>query len=298
MKRSALRAASVFAVVLALCLALVGCGASGEGGTGAHEANANFVGTWAIDSMSSDGQEMTEDELSIAKAMGVYLTLRDDGTAALELFGVEAEGTWEATDASHAMLRIEEGSSADVAGDQEMTFADGTLTMESPAQKMVFTQIDPSEKTSADLEQLLGTDLEEFGHTAGGSMGSTTSAVSNAQLADSAALDIVVADDDMCTIKVTAKGDYFGDPGYYVEVVNKTDGQIFVDDNNEFGINGTVASPVFSMTVNAGETGSAILWFDKEDINGAGVEALSNVNGKLTVTNETGDVLRTYDFVA
>lgn len=135
------------AVLCAFVLALSACGF----GDPKAEASKNFVGTWELESMNSSGQETSAEDLALLKSFGmsVYLTVEDDGSALLEMFGSNITATWTAKDATNVTLSFD-GSAAQSTGIQETTqdvsFADGKLTMSSNNDTMVFKKIDPSEK--------------------------------------------------------------------------------------------------------------------------------------------------------
>jgi len=85
------------ALVLAISVALSSCG-----GTAAvtEDSKAAFAGTWSISEFSSGGQALTDEELQVIKAMGIYLTLLEDGNAELGDFfaDVTAESAFDAVD--------------------------------------------------------------------------------------------------------------------------------------------------------------------------------------------------------
>ena len=107
------RFALAFAAILALCLALVGCG--GGGGETPADPSANFVGTWEISGMTQDGETYGEEEIEMMREYGlmIYLEFYEDGTFSLELFGEANEGTWEATSASEVVTSSETLASAE-----------------------------------------------------------------------------------------------------------------------------------------------------------------------------------------
>ena len=96
----------------ALCLALVGCG----GGGGNDAAKAAFTGTWDLTGITQDGEETTAEEISMLSSLGldVYLTLNEDGTSKLVLFGESMEGTWTADSETAGTITLQ-GESTDMA---------------------------------------------------------------------------------------------------------------------------------------------------------------------------------------
>ena len=113
------RFALAFAAVIALCLALVGCG-----GSDSADNKANFVGTWEVYEMQQGDEIITSDDVAILKESGYVVTLElgDDGSFSFDMGGDVSEGTWEATSATEAKATVD---------GQEilMMLEDGKLTM-------------------------------------------------------------------------------------------------------------------------------------------------------------------------
>jgi hypothetical protein len=301
MRKTAIGLLVPLLVALALCFGLVGCG----GSAATTDAAEGFAGTWEISGMTSGSEQTTADELELLKSLGasVYLTLDEGGKATLELFGNKVEGSWESKDANGAVIKFNEDSASGIAaeGEQDARLASGMLTLEHAGSTMVFKKIDPANKVTGDLGSLLdGVDLSNIGSAIEGvESGISASATdATASLSDVRPLDITIADDDFALIRVTSMGDYYGDPGYVLSVTNKGGSAITVDDNNEFEVDGTVISPVFSVRLEPGETKDEVLWFDNSEIGDKGVDGLTNVTGVLVITNAAGDELTRYNFEA
>ena len=121
------------ACVLALSFALVGCGggnsgsAGGDSGATTQQAQTNpadnFVGTWEVSGMVSDGQPYSADDLQAMKDMGmnIILTLNEDGSATIDMFGEILNGSWDCASETDGTLTFE-GDSVSI------TVSDGTLT--------------------------------------------------------------------------------------------------------------------------------------------------------------------------
>lgn len=69
--------------------------ATGAGSTGFGTVDP--VGVWTLDSLYSDGEETSSDDLDMIRGLGleVTFTVNEDGSAVLMLFGEEMKGTWE-----------------------------------------------------------------------------------------------------------------------------------------------------------------------------------------------------------
>ncbi len=295
-------------LALPLLLGLSGCGGSANGAS----AKDNFVGTWAVDSMTMSGVTSGSEELELAKSLGIYLTLEEGGKATYEIFGNSIAGTWTPSDATNAKLNFSKQDAGNVSleAENELSYTDGKVQITSGHDLLVLKKIDPSEKKSAQLDERLK-GVEQTGQEPGGStMGNSASPASGdtagatvgggySAILDSRPADLTVADDATCTIKVVAKGDCYGNPGYLVRVTNKTDHAITVDNEGEFTVDGDVGGVIFSMNVPAGQTAEDTLWFENLSTEKDGVDSLAGVVGKIVVTNpSTGEKMGTFDFNA
>ncbi|MBR1830015.1 MAG: lipocalin family protein [Atopobiaceae bacterium] len=269
----------------ALCLALIGC-AKGSGSKA--DPKDAFVGTWEIVKMINEGEETSLEDLERLKDVGmfVYLDLNEDGTFALDVLGSAMSGTWEATDESTGTITLS-GATA------PLTIDDGLLKLEQDNSSMTFKKIDPSEKVSAAADASSATTNGEgeqlmtpqyFG-------GDTIE-----DLDDPTTLDVAVVDDDICTIKITAKGMYEGDPGIFFEITNKTDKDILIAGGDDWSIGGTNHEAVIYELVKAGETLGTIAWFDADDV-GTDMEAITGVSGTIVIADGSAtELLETVDF--
>ena len=109
-----------------LCFALVGCGAD----------KSNYTGEWKLAYGSDPNLDDDSIQLIDSLGMSVMLTLNDDGSGTLDLFGDAKEIKWEASsntegkitlDGSEAKLQLEEG---------ELTIvdkSDATMTFKRPS---------------------------------------------------------------------------------------------------------------------------------------------------------------------
>lgn len=154
---------ALLVAALAFVVALAGCAGGAGGATGS--AAAAFPGTWAISSYVTDGKALTDEELKVVQAMGIYLTLEEDGKATFEMFGSSMEGTWEQSGANTATLTIDDGTGEDSTSTEELTITGETLSMSDGTEEMVFSRIDPSEKQSPDMGSLATGGGEQTGAT-------------------------------------------------------------------------------------------------------------------------------------
>ncbi|MBQ9007631.1 MAG: hypothetical protein IJ092_14865 [Atopobiaceae bacterium] len=276
---------TTLALACTLCLALVGCARGSKSKADPKDA---FVGSWEIVKMVNNGEESSLEDLEDLKDVGmfVYLDLNEDGTFALDVLGSPMSGTWEATDESTGTITLS-GATA------PLTIDDGLLKLEQDSNSMTFKKIDPSEKVSVpadassaathnDGEQLMTP--QYFG-------GDTIDDLDNPTT-----LDVLVADDSICTIKITAKGMYAGDPGIFFEVTNKTDKDILIAGGDDWSIGGTNHEAVIYELVKAGETLGTIAWFDADDV-GTDMDAITGVAGTIAIADGSAtELLETVDF--
>ncbi len=105
-------------LALALSFALVGCGGGVD--------KSNYTGDWKL-AYGSD-ENLDADSIALMESLGlsVKMTLNEDGTGTLELFGDKTDAKWEASsntegkitlDGSEAKMKLENG---------ELTIVDST----------------------------------------------------------------------------------------------------------------------------------------------------------------------------
>lgn len=117
---------------IALCFSLMGCGGDSQ------EVMKPFIGDWTIHSVESESEENSigNDDVTMMQAMdlNVTLTLKDDKTATLDLFGEKTEGTWKAKKANSGTATMN-GERVDLFIDDQgfLIFAQGN-------EKLVFSK--------------------------------------------------------------------------------------------------------------------------------------------------------------
>lgn len=131
MKKTSLIAA--LALMLALCLGLVGCGSSLE-----PEDATNFHGTWELVSGDGETEEdvLAEADVAMLKEYGMTctLTLNEDGTGNMDLFGEKTEATWVPADEVTGTVTLE-GQDADASIDDA-----GKLTIDQDGSTLLFVK--------------------------------------------------------------------------------------------------------------------------------------------------------------
>lgn len=273
----------LFGFVLALCLALVGCAGAGGGA----DAAKNFIGTWKLTSMEAEGEIIGEGDIALMESLGMKssLTLNEDKTAVLTLIGESIDCTWEVTDASKATIKVE-GDTAD------LTLAGDNLTLSSDGNKMMFVKGDASDAAGSGTTSSGGTGD-------GASAEPSVEAPVSSDADDTMAMDVIIADDDVCTIVVTEMGvDWANDPGYELTITNNSDKTIYVSAKwGTFSVDGRMMDPGLGETIQPGKYTMTFMYFSGSDL-GGGVEALVNVEGIIQVTDDSSwDTIATYDVV-
>ena len=118
------------ACVVAATVALFGCANAAEQG------KKNFAGTWELESMKSNGQTFSAEDIAKLKEAGlsIYLTLTEDGNAQLSMYGTPVTAKWTATDATNAKLTLDNAAQGTggngMASEQSMKLEGDKLVME------------------------------------------------------------------------------------------------------------------------------------------------------------------------
>ena len=118
---------SILVVLILVTFALSACGGGGGG-----DYSKNFIGTWSLVGVESEGEVFDEEMIELMESAGMTfgLILNEDGTGRLDVAGDETDIKWEAKDASTVML---------TSGDSiEGKLADEKLTIEVEGDKLTF----------------------------------------------------------------------------------------------------------------------------------------------------------------
>ena len=148
---------AILAVLIAFCIAFVGCGGSGDAAAPQDDAqeqsqgskfdkdekqeepqdlDAMFAGEWEVVALEGPDSEVSEQDIQDMKSMGlnVILTLAEDGTANLVMFDEDSgSGTWEAKSETEVTITME-GDDIDAVYDP----ATGRLSLLNGDEAMVF----------------------------------------------------------------------------------------------------------------------------------------------------------------
>ena len=121
------RLAAIAAIVsvFVLCLCLTACAVD----------KTQFIGTWAFESGSEEGLDSESVELMKTFGLEATLTLAEDETGTLNLFGEETPVTWSAKSSTEGTLSLES------MGDASMKIDDGRLVLEDKGTSMTFKRV-------------------------------------------------------------------------------------------------------------------------------------------------------------
>lgn len=304
MKRN-LSACLAVAFAFALSLALAGCGGSSgasasseapsssaasaeSSAESAKAADEGFAGTWKLSAMDDLEDEGLESMIDSGYCM--FFVLQEDGTASYEFLGFADKGTYQPKSDTEASLTLTDEDN----WKDKMFLEDGQLKVESVDGGFAyFTRITEAEHQAYNDEY--GYDPDEYALDGAAAAEKSDSS----DQAGSAALDKVIVDDELCTIKVL---DTFGDDGvvgYKVEITNKTDRELTFTSGGMSGSNtvgGKEVSFIFYEDVDAGQTVQGEFDYWESDLEG-GVEKLVDVKGVINVNDmSVSDTIASYDF--
>ena len=261
---------TALALVIALSLAFTGCSGAQK------DASANFQGSWKMTNVAG----ATEDDIARREAFGmsVVLDLNEDKTAVLNMMGEEMSGTWEAKSETECTLTIEGDSVTGNLSGEELTFA-------IEGEEMTFKKVSAEEAAKAKEASA----SMESAFDGGGENAEVTY--------DASFTPVTVVDDDMWTIDVVAKkSDEWGDPGYVVDVNNKSDKSIYVTvPSDACSVNGKMVDFWGGEVVLPGKLAEgAFFYADSDDV--ASVSEMTNVEMVIEVwDNDTYETLASYD---
>lgn len=125
-KKIGIIAAVCFA--LALCLGIAGCGASVD--------KSLYTGDWKLESSTDENLDAASLELMESLGLQVMLTLSEDGTGKLDLFGESQDVKWEASSNTEGKLTLVSQNA-----ETTLSLADGKLTLkDTGGTSMVFAK--------------------------------------------------------------------------------------------------------------------------------------------------------------
>ena len=100
-----------------LCFAIVGCSGVDKG---------NYTGDWKLAYGSDENLDADSIELMESLGLAVTLTLNDDGTGSLSLFGEKTEAKWEASSNTEGKITLDGSEAAMKLANGELTIVDST----------------------------------------------------------------------------------------------------------------------------------------------------------------------------
>ena len=277
----------LISLLLVLCVCVLGFSLAGCGGGSSQLSDdaENFVGSWKLVAVDDGaGPEASSEDLELMRSLGLYIVLQlnSDGSAVFgelhnaqegseEMSGGIADtytGTWEAKGASELSVTFASDAIDGALSAGELVLTDGRTTMSFA-------------KMSAEELEAMGS-LEVSDGTSGAR--------------DDGFTPFVIADDEICTIKMLSKeADDWGDCGFVCAVVNNSERAIYVTADNDFLVDGVEVTFWGGSTVLPGETKDVFIYAESADVDG--LDRLTNVAGGIVVWDaDTQAVLASYPF--
>lgn len=270
LKRVTLKCISLaMMLACALCLVLVGCG-----GAGAKLSEADFVGTWKLESGESGDETLAAEDIELMESLDMYwlVQFEEGGAGSMDALGEVFDFEWK-IDGAKATTEID--------GDtMDFTLEDKKLIATSTDSTMTFIKADDLAdqiETDRNARVDLGDDEED------------DDAIRNE-------IDpVVMADDDICKIVFVAEGtDEWGDTGYYVTIENKSDQSLqFYSDDDRTSIDGTMCIGWLGETVMAGANAETFFYFDNSVV--GSLDDLKNVKTAVTVSDSEWNDVADYE---
>lgn len=260
-------------VAIAVCLFASGCLGTGPSEASKAQWKPKFVGTWDLQEAKGGDSGLSAEDLQLVREMGhnFYLELKEDGTAALALDDDKMSGTWE--------VKSENEATFSARGDtMEMKLADDKLTAVLGDQTLTFVRSGSNEGSTT-----TGTTTP----AADNAGGSSTSGSGGKDGTKVDLTPVTIADDEVCKIVVTSKGeDFTGDPGYSLTITNKSDKSIFVTDaTDSFSVNGKMATAYLNVSIKGGMYADSFMYFTRDEL-GGGLDSLTAVEGEIEVYSD------------
>lgn len=276
-----------------------------------------FIGTWQIESRTTDGNKLSGEDLKKVRGFGFdsFVTLNLDASAELNLYGNVFKGGWLAVDETNATIHTDEV-------EKPMRLEGGKLVLGDESDFFVFVPSTPeayqeylSHAQEMKHAQEIGTDLADLldiGEYQGEEQPEQLESQDSAESPEAEQveppkeepneqgiypMDVTIADDALVSIKVTGRGtDNLGCSGYYLSIRNKSDKPFTVTRSlDSFSVNGKPATPVLSENLEPGQSVDVFMWWDATEV--TSIEGLVHVEGVIEVDEVNGfEAFATYDF--
>ena len=102
---------------LALCFALVGCGGVDK---------SNYTGDWKLAYGSDENLDADSIQLMDSLGLSVTLTLKDDGSGSMNLFGENKDVKWEASSNTEGKITLDGSEAKMQLANNELSIVDST----------------------------------------------------------------------------------------------------------------------------------------------------------------------------
>ena len=103
--------------VFVLCFALVGCGGVDK---------SKYAGDWKLAYGSDENLDADSIQLMESLGLSVTLTLNEDGTGSLDLFGEKQDAKWEASSNTEGKITLKDGEAKLKLENDELTIVDSS----------------------------------------------------------------------------------------------------------------------------------------------------------------------------
>lgn len=286
-----------------------------ENWDGKMPAGMDFIGTWHIESRTTDGHELAGEDLQKVRDHGFdsFIVLNLDATAELNLYGNVFKGAWLAEGENKATIYTDEITKA-------LQLVNGKVVMGDEYDHFVFAPSTPEEyeaylnwQPPEDAEEVDEEFVEYWGLDDYDSTSEESGEAESEETGEPATeetpvvepnewgiypMDVTIAHDALVTIKVTGKSvDHLGCSGYYLALTNNSDTAFTITRAlDSFTVNGKAATPVLHENLEPGQTVDVFMWWDAADVKV--LDELVNVQGILEVDELNGfNAYGTYNFL-
>lgn len=275
----------IVALGAALLLFCSGCGANVQ----------RFEGIWDLRLVESPDEQsnMSERDVQEMRDLGfdAYLNLDEDGSLTLVNFNRALHGTWKANGTNAASATVDDQAAT-------ISIKDDTLHLTQQDVTLIFQRVS-DEDEAAKGDQTQSAPQPEEGETDTGS-GQTQSSGLSEMVVYGTLLDepIILVDDDICKIVIDGTGvDKWGDPGYNIQITNKSPTAIDVWIKDPFTVSQNEVRAYLFETVAVNGSTTSFIQFDTDDLESTSVAALQDVRGFIFVDDDKNMTIASYQLV-